>query len=76
MDEMKLKLSTRFMRSIVSKILSKIVYKKLGYKVVIQLNELDINMIDGDTTVHANVELKCDSDEFKKIMKGIEREAE
>lgn len=76
MDEMKLKLSTKFMRGIVSKILSRMIYKKIGYKVNIQINELDINMIDGDTAVHANVELKCNSDEFKKIMKGIEAEGE
>lgn len=71
MDEMKLKLSTRFMRGIVSKIISRSIYKKLGYRVDIQLNELDVNIIDGETTINANVEAKVQSNEFMKIMKSI-----
>lgn len=76
MDEMKLKLSTKFMRGIVAKLVSRAIYKKLGYKVNITLNELDITMVDGETKILTSVEMKCNSDEFKKIMKGIEAEAE
>lgn len=71
MDEMKLKLSTRFMRGIVARLLSRAIYKKTGCRVDIQLNELDIQMLNGDTTVKTNVEVKLKSDEFNKIMESI-----
>ena len=68
MDEMKLKLSTNFMKSIVSKLIAKSIYKKYGCKVNVQLDELDINIIDGETTINANVEAKINSDEVRKMM--------
>lgn len=74
MDEMKLKLSTKFMRGIVAKMISKAIYKKLGYKVNIKLNDLDASIINGETTVLANVEVKLDSNEFLKIMKKVDQE--
>lgn len=71
MDEMNMKLSTKFMRGIVSKLISKAIYKKIGYKVDIQLNDLDISMINGETKILTNVEVKVNSDEFMKIVKTI-----
>ena len=71
MDEMKLRLSTKFMRNLVSKLISKAIYKKYGYKVDIQLNDLDIRVIDGETSINTNVEVKLNSGEFMKIMKTI-----
>lgn len=71
MDEMKLKLSTKFMRGLVAKLIAKFVYKKLGYKINIQLNELDVSVIDGETSINTNVEIKMDSKEFMNLMKTI-----
>lgn len=71
MDEMKVKLSTKFMRGIVAKLISKAIQKKLGCKIDIQLNDLDISVVDGETKVLTNVELKLESKEFVKIMKAI-----
>lgn len=71
MDEMKVKLTTKFMRGIVSKLISRMVYKKFGYKVDIQLNDLDINFVDGETKINTNVEVKLDSKEFTKIIKSV-----
>ncbi len=71
MDEMKLRLSTRFMRSLVSKLIAKAIYKKFGYKVDIQLNDLDISVIDGEANINTNVEVKINNGEFMKIMKSI-----
>lgn len=71
MDEMKLRLSTRFMRSLVSKLIAKAIYKKFGYKVDIQLNDLDISIIDGEANINTNVEVKINNGEFMKIMKSI-----
>lgn len=71
MDEMKLKLSTKFMRNIVAKLIARAIYKKTGYRVTIQLNELDISVIDGETHISTNVEAKLSSNEFMKIMRNI-----
>ena len=71
MDKMNVKLTSKFMRCIVSKLISRAIYKKLGYKVDIELKELDIRSIDGDTTIQTNVELKLNSSEFRNIMEDI-----
>lgn len=72
MDEMRVKLSTKFMRNLVSKLIARAIRKKLGYKVEIQLNDLDISVIDGETNIKTNVEIKLNNDEFIKIMKSID----
>ena len=72
MDEMRVKLKTNFMRNIVAKLLARIIYKKFGYKVNIQLNDVDFWSIDGDTTIKLNVEARMKSDEFNKLMKTID----
>ena len=74
MDEMKLKLSTKFMRGMVSKLISKAVYKKLGYKVDIQLNDINVEFIDGETSIHADVDLRLDKEEFAKLIKSTNSE--
>ena len=71
MDKMNVKLTSKFMRTIVSKLISRAIYKKLGYKVDIELKELDIRSINGDTTIQTNVELNLDGNEFRKIMSDI-----
>lgn len=76
MDEMKLKLSTRFMRNLVAKLLTKMIQKKIGYTVNIQLNELDVSVIDGETKIRTNIEVSCNSNEFMKIMNRIGDEIE
>ena len=74
MDEMKLKLSTKFMRGMVSKLISKAVYKKLGYKVDIQLNDINVEFIDGETSIHTDVDLRLDKEEFAKLIKSTNLE--
>lgn len=73
MDEMKINLGSKFMRKLVSKFLAKQIQKKIGYKIDINLDELKINFEDGDTTIKTNVELKMNSVEFTKLMKGVEK---
>lgn len=68
MDEMKLNVSTKFMRKAISTIISKIIKKKLGYKVDLQLNELSFDIIDGEVHLHTNVDAKLDKEEFNKII--------
>ena len=71
MDELKLKLSTRFMRGIVAKLVSKAISKKMGYDIDILINEIEAKMEDGNVNFHADVDVKVSEDEFKKIMKSI-----
>ena len=71
MDELKLKLSTKFMRGIVAKLVAKAIYKKVGYEIDIQLNEIEVETIDGKIKLHVNVDAELDNNEFTKIVKGI-----
>ena len=71
MDEMRIKLSTKLMRNLASKLLSKIIYQKLGYKVHIQLNDLDAHMVDGKVSVKINAEANLSSSEFSKLLADI-----
>lgn len=71
MDELRLKLTTKLMRNLVSKLLAKAIQRKTGCKVKIQLDDLDIWMINGDTTIKVNVEAKMKNDEFERIVKSL-----
>ena len=71
MDELRMRLSTKFMKNIVSKIISKSIYKKTGYKVNVQLNKIDIEMVDGKIFLHADVDGEIENEEFMKIIKSI-----
>lgn len=69
-DEMKVNLSTKFMRNIVSKLIAKAIYKKFGYKVDIQLKSLSVNVVNGEAKINTNVEVNVDNNEFMKIIKS------
>ena len=70
MDELKLRLSTKFMRSIVTKLISKAIFNKFGYKIDIQLNKIELENVDGKIYIHADVDAEIDNNEFMKILKG------
>lgn len=70
MDELKLKLSTKFMRGIIAKIVSKTIFKKFGYKIDIQINEIEVTTHDGKIYLHVNADAETSNDEFKKIIKS------
>ena len=71
MDELKLKLSTKFMRGIVAKLVSKALYKKFGCEIDIQINEIEISTHDGKVYLHANVDGEVTNEDFKTIIKSI-----
>lgn len=71
MDELKLRLSTKFMRGIVTKLISKLIFKKSGYRVDIQLNKIEIETIDGKVHLHVDVDGEMDNAEFMKLIKSI-----
>lgn len=73
-DEMRVKLSTRFMRGVVSRLITRSIYKKYGYKVKVQLEDLDIKVINGEATINLNTEIILNNEEFMKIIKKIDSE--
>jgi hypothetical protein len=71
MDELKMNLSSKFMRGIVTKIISKAVYKKTGYKVEIDLNNINVEVINGKAYIHVDADAAIDNEELMKIVKNI-----
>lgn len=72
MDELKLKLSTKFMRGFIAKLISKFIFKQIGYPVDIQINEIAIETKDGKIHLHTNVDAQVNSEDFYKIIKSID----
>lgn len=71
MDELKLNLSSKLMRGIVTKLISKAVYKKTGYKIGIELNNINVEVINGRAHIHINADAEIDNDELMKIVRAI-----
>ena len=69
MDELKLKLQTKLMRGIVAKLLSKMMYTKLGCKVDISLNEIDVSVTNGMAHIHANLDGSVRQEDLMNIVK-------
>lgn len=71
MDVLKLKLSTKFMRSMIANLISKALYKKMGYDINILLNEIEVRNENGKIMLHVNADAEVDNVEFVKILKSI-----
>lgn len=71
MDEMKLKLSNGLLKSIVTKLVSKLVCERLGYQVKVELNEIGITNADGKVRIHLNADANMTNDEFTKLIKTV-----
>lgn len=56
MDEMKLRLSTKFMKGIVERFIKKVIFKKCGIRPDITLNEISIEMSDGKVHFRINAD--------------------
>lgn len=75
MDLLKLKISTKFMKGIIAKIVTRKIYKQFGYKVDIQLNDIQLDVIDGDVSIHVDVDGKMNKTEFSRLMEKLEKES-
>lgn len=71
MDELKLKLSTKFMKGIIANLISKALKKKLGYNIDILLNEIDVKAENGKMRIHIDVDAELENSEFVGILKSI-----
>lgn len=75
MDFLKFKLaSSKMMKGIITKFIEKKVYEKLGYKINIQLNDLQIDMIDGEVKAHLDVDAKMNKSEFNRLMESFDED--
>lgn len=70
MDELKLVLNTKFMRTIFTKILAKAIYKKTGYRVDIEINEVKAETYDGKVKVHMDVNAEMNGEDLMKALKS------
>lgn len=71
MDELKLNLSSKLMKGVVTKLIAVALQKKLGYKIDIQLNDVHATVIDGKAHIHVDMDGEIDKDEFLKIIKSV-----
>lgn len=73
MDMLKFKLiSSKMMKGIIEKIIVKKIYQKLGYKIDIQINDIQIDIIDGNISCHLDTNLKMNKPEFDRLLSDIE----
>ena len=70
MDIMQIR--TSFMRKLLSKLVSKIIKDKFGYKVNVNIGDLTVNIDDENAKVNLNVELGMNVNDLKTFTKFIE----
>lgn len=70
MDELKLVLNTKFMKNIVTKLIAKAIFKKTGYEIDIQLNEIKLETVDGKVCLHTDLDAEINKEDFVKIIKS------
>lgn len=71
MDELKLNLTTDFMKNIVAKLITLAIRKKTGYDISVLLNEIHITSSKGKIRIHANVDAETSNESFVKLVKTI-----
>ena len=71
MDEMKIKLSTSFMKGIIAKIIKSAISKKLGFEIELEINEIDVKFDGGKVRLHADIDGEINKDEFVKIINPL-----
>ena len=69
MDEMKL--LSKFTTGIVSKLAEVALRKKLGVDADIVLNELQVNIVDGKTHIHLDLDAELSKEELTRLLKHI-----
>lgn len=71
MDELKLSLNSKFMKGIVTKLITRTIRKKLGYEIDIQINNVSVVSTDGKVRIHVDVEAETTNEEFNKIVSSV-----
>lgn len=68
MDE--IKIGSKLMKMIISKLLKQAVKSKFGYNADIRIEELNAALIDGKAHIHINADADMEKDELMKLLKG------
>lgn len=71
MDELKLKLSTKFMRGIVAKLIGAAIQKKLGCDIDVYLNNIEVTTTDDKIQLHVDVDANMTNGEFARLINSI-----
>ena len=71
MDMLKLKVSTKFMKGFVAKVVSKKIYEKLGCKIDIQFRDITVDTINGDVLIHVDADAKINKTEFERLLESV-----
>lgn len=71
MDELRLNLSSKFMRGVVTKLISKAICTKTGYKIEVELHNANVEVINGRAHIHVDADAEIDNDELMKIVSTI-----
>lgn len=66
-----MKIESKFMRGIASKLIKKAVNEKLGYNLDVQLNGFRTTVLDDKTHVHLDIDLELTREEFSKLVNCI-----
>ena len=66
-----MKIGSKFTTGIISKLVSMVIRKKLGYDVELKLNEVNATVTDGKTHVHLDVDAELSKEELMKILASI-----
>lgn len=74
MDEMRIKLSTKLLRGLVSKLISKAVYKNIGVRPDINVRDIELDMREGKTYFHIDVDGSIGNEVVLKLNNLIDSE--
>lgn len=71
MDELKLNLHTQILKSLIAKIIAKIIKKQFGYEFEIYPNTINVSMEGDCTSIHIDADVKGKTSDIMKIIKDV-----
>lgn len=69
MDEMRI--GSKFITGIISKLLVTVVKQKLGYNIDLKLNVVNATVGDGKAHVHLDIDAEVSNEEIMRILSGV-----
>lgn len=69
MDEMRI--GSKFITGIISKLLATVVKQKLGYNIDLKLNAVNATVGDGKAHVHLDIDAEVSNEEIMRILSGV-----
>ena len=65
------KITSKVVRDVLNGFLTKIIKKKYGYDIDIQINDLDLRVVNGKVLLQLDANAEMSQDEFTKISKKL-----